>query len=186
MLVRRIVALTSLFAFVFCGCWNPYRLPDPPPPAERKDVSLIPGEEERAKERLYLEARASAIQLHSLLSQQRYVEASALMSSETKAFLAAGGDTSKIADILASGKMKLPDGQVVEFEPVSMLLADDLSQLKDSVAGQEEQETDNRKELFALLPDNKAQKIVMIREAGKWVLHRTRLPKTIDVPSPKS
>jgi len=160
-----------LFFFLLIGCSNPYQLPDPPPPEER--VSQTEGNDVKESEQNYLEVRATIIQLYNLLEQQRYQEAVALLSKETQDFLTYRSESSPEA-VLAEGKM-IVEEQVVEFRPVHMLLASNISQLVDALPNVEEQETSNRKEVFAVTEEG-AIRIVMIKESGKWVLHRTRLP----------
>lgn len=182
--------LTMVFRFLFAaaialtmGCnATLYELPPPPPPAERDSVSLIPGEEERKKEELYLEARTRIIELYNLLNTKRYEEAARLMSLETRDFLQSLGDGAPVAEVLAMKELKLPSGKVVPFDPVSILISKDVSQLRDEVAGVEEHETGRRKEIFATLPSGQLQKIVMIAEGGQWVLHRTRIPEPFTPP----
>lgn len=173
------LAMLIFASSLLVACVDVYNLPDPPPESERRSVSLIPGEEERQSERDYLSARAAIVELNGLLTQQRYVEALDRVSAETRSFIAYG--TEKPApDVLAAGKLKLPNGELVSFEPVSMLLAEDISKLQDTFPGVEEQETASRKELYAVLPSGKATKIVVIKEGGEWVVHRTRLPQKIE------
>lgn len=165
------------------GCTSSrYDLPDPPPASERSDVSLIPGDDDRQARRDYLEARAAALELHNLLATQRFKEASEAMSRETIDFLTHGSGDATVAEVLARGELKLPNGEVVEFDPTSMLLASDLSSLEDTLEGVGENETASRKEIFAILPSGKAQRIVLIKETGRWTLHRTRLPESIELP----
>lgn len=168
-----------LFCLSFSGCASLYELPAPPPPNERKSTEEADDTDAAASERAYLEARAAIIVLYNLLQQQRYQEAVEQISAETRDFISHG--TSQSAqDVLASGQIMIND-QVVELDPVSMLLAEDVSQLVESIAGVEEQETSSRKEIFAVVPGG-FRRIVMIQESGKWVLHRTR-PSTL-IPSP--
>ncbi len=165
-----LICLASLAS----ACASVYTLP--PPAAQPETVSLIPGEDERAKERLYLEARAAILRLNQLLASKRYREALGQMSQETRDFLTFTSPDPKAqvpAEItLAQGKLMLKGGQEIVIEPGAFLLAADLSNLKDSVEGQAEQETPRRKEIFAVQPDGKARRIVMIREGAQWVLHR--------------
>lgn len=170
------VLIASLFLI---SCASLYELPEPPPPNERKSAVQAEDTDSAASERAYLEARAAIIVLYNLLQQQRYGEAVEKISAETRDFLTHG--TSQSAqEILASRQLTI-DNQVVEIDPVSMLLAEDVSQLVESVAGVEEQETSSRKEIFAVVPGG-FRRIVMIQESGQWVLHRTR-PSTL-IPSP--
>ncbi len=176
-----IILLTASF-----GCRGTlYRLPAPGPAAEQRSVSLIPGEEQRKAEELYLEARAKILEANNLLSTRRYAEAAALLSLETLDWLQSMGGGAEVAEILASGKLRLRDGKVVDFDPVSTLVAQDVSKLADSVDGVEEHETSGRKEIFATLPSGQLQRIVLILEGGQWVLHRTRLPEPFDPPPAK-
>ena len=170
--MKRLLPLIVLF--VSCGP-NLYTLPNPPERSKWKTVSLIPGQEQRDAEREYRDVRAQILRLYSLLSSQRFQESAELFSIETQDFLKFGSGEATVAEVLASGKVKLSNGGVVDLDPVSMLLAKDVSKLTDEVDGVKESETKNRKEVFAELEDGSYQRIVMIREGGKWVLHRTRL-----------
>ncbi|QED25975.1 hypothetical protein FRD01_01605 [Microvenator marinus] len=156
-------------ALASSGCAARYELPPPPPESER--VSVQTAEQDDSQE-AYLEARQAIVQLFSLLQQQRYEEASGLLSQETKSFLTLNSESS-VQDVLAAGKITTENG-LVDFDPVLTLLAPNLTQLVDSVDGEEESETATRKEIFAI-HDSGATKIVVIKESGKWVLHRTRL-----------
>lgn len=176
--------LAGLLATFAIGCVNVYSIPAPPPENERRSVSLIPGEEERQTERDYMAARATIVKVNSLLTQQRYVEALEHLSAETRAFLSHGGNASP-DEVLASRNLKLPDGSVVSFEPAALLLAEDISKLEDSVEGINEQETRSRKEIFAVLADGQVTRIVVIKEGGEWVIHRTRKPSKLRINAEK-
>ena len=156
-------------ALASSGCATRYELPPPPPESERVSVQTA---EKDDSEQAYLEARQVIVQLYSLLQQQRFQEASALLSQETKSFLTLNSESS-VEDVLAAGKISTENG-LVDFDPVLSLLAPNLNQLVDSIDSEEESETATRKELFAI-HDSGATKIVVIKESGKWVLHRTRL-----------
>ena len=176
-----LLAIVSAVGASACHRVSLYELPPPPPESERKNVSLIPGEETRRDEARYLEVRAAVLQLNNLLSTRRFEEAVGLLSAETRDFLRGAGKK-PAAEVLADGELKLPDGTKRAFDPVAMLLAEDVSKLSDDIRGVEEQETQHRKEIFATLPSGKIQKIVLITERGKWVLHRTRIPEPFDPP----
>lgn len=180
---RLLVLLTGFFCANAACQATLYDLPDPPSSEKRSSVSLIPGEEERRKREVYLEARARILEIYKLLSTQRYEEVVEDLSLETRDFLLSMGGGSTVAEVLASGKLETGSGELVDFMPVSMLLAEDLSQLHDSIDGIEEHETSNRKEIFATLPSGKLQKIVLIQEGGKWLLHRTRIPEPFHPPA---
>lgn len=170
-----VAAGTSLAA---CGRRTLYELPPPPPAEERRDVSLIPGEEERQSEQAYVEARAAIIELNGLLKTRRYEEAMGLMSQETQtmlAYLSPQPESDRPALATLTEGAILVSGQRREIEPAAMLLAPDLGRLQDAIEGQREQETRLRKEIFALQPDGSARKIVVIKEGGRWVLHRTSI-----------
>lgn len=171
----------ALLALLWSGCGNStlYELPPPPPEQERQDVSLIPGEDERARERDYLEARATVLKVYQYLNAKRYKEALSLLSEETVDFLSYVSpkkDTPQAAEeTLAQGKVILNDGQVIPIDPAALLVARDISKLEDSLAGQKESETSRRKEIFAIQADGKAQRIIVIKEAGQWVIHKTSI-----------
>lgn len=169
--------LCLLVCCTLSACNSVYVLPDPPPADERRSISLIPGEDERLKERDYLQARATVLKAYQLLSSKRYKESLELMSQETRDFLAFASPNksanSPAIITLAEGKFVLNNGRTVTFEPAAWLLARDVSELKDSLPGKKEQETNRRKEIFAIQPKGKPRKIIVIKEAGKWVIHRT-------------
>lgn len=164
---------TLLFSLAVSACSNLYTLPEPHQGAS-KEVNLTPGADDRQGEADYLAARQVIIKLYGLLQQQRYVEAMEHMSSETRDFITYGTDKS-VAEVFADGHLTLADGTSVDIDPVTSILAADVSRLVDSIPGREEQETPARKEIFAILPNDMVQHIVMIKEKGQWVLHRTRI-----------
>ncbi|MGM0559136.1 MAG: hypothetical protein ACQEVA_22315 [Myxococcota bacterium] len=157
----------------FAGCAsNLYELPPPPEKGERADAkSAIRAEEEKAQQD-YAAARAALLKAYNLLSTQRYDEAVDLMSQETRAFLTYGSDSSA-ADVLADGVLTLSSGEQVEFEPSTFFVAADVQKLEDSVEGVEENETDRRRELFAVSADGSAHRVIMIKQGGDWVIHKT-------------
>ena len=158
-----------------------YELPPPVPESAREDVSLIPGEDDRARERDYLEARAAILKLYQYLSSKRFKEALELMSEGTIEFLTFTSSKPSSPDApvttLAEGRLVMRDGQVILFDPVALLLAKDVSKLEDELPGQKEQETSRRKEIFAVEEDGQIRKIVVIKEAGRWVIHKTSAPQ---------
>lgn len=169
----------GLLVVVSSACSSIYTLP-PPPSGAPQNVNLTPGADNRESEAAYLQARQSIIKLFGLLQQQRYPEADALLSSETRAFVTFNTEKS-VSETLADGKLTLATGELVDIDPVSTLLAEDISRLVDALPGIEEQETPSRKEVFAILSNDRAQRIVMIKEAGQWVLHRTRIAQPIKI-----
>lgn len=178
--------ITSIALFTLCliggflaACDTVYVLPDPPPVQERRSVSLIPGEDERLRERDYLQARAAVLKAYQLLSSKRYKASLDLMSQETRDFLKFASPTKDAQSpeivTLSQGKFVLQNGRTISFDPPAWLLAKDVSKLKDTIKGQKEQETSRRKEIYAVQPDGKWRKIVVIKEAGTWVIHRTSI-----------
>ena len=184
--IRPVVGLLVAAVTFASGCGGTmYVLPAPPPPGERRSVSLIPGTEESEDDELLQEARATVRTLHRLLQGQRYVEALDWLSAETRDFLAYGDEEGRPEEALARGALQLPDGQRVEIDPLELLVAPDVSTLEDEVPGVEDQETDRRKVLFAIPPGGEPRQIVVIREGDRWVVHRTgvaaeALERTLD------
>lgn len=165
---------------VGAGCAGVYELPPPPAEGQRETISLIPGEEERVKEQNYLQARAAVLKTYQFLSAKRFKESLALMSTATQGLLTSTspqkGASNPAVITLSEGKMVLPSGQTLTFDPAAFILAPDISDMKDTLEGQTEQETARRKELFAMQPDGTARRIVVINEGGRWVIHRTKAP----------
>lgn len=163
-----------LAAVLLAGCAsNLYELPPPPEKGERGDATLAPRAEEEQAQQDYTAARASLLKIYNQLSTQRYDEAVQLMSQETRAFLTYGTDATA-ADVLADGALTLPSGERVEFEPSTFFVAPDVQKLEDSIEGAPENETDRRREFFAISADGTARRVVMIKQGGEWVLHKTR------------
>ncbi len=169
-----------LFVLFCVGCSrnNLYVLPDPPPPEERQRVSLIPGEDERRREKEFQDARASLLRLNTLIESKRFEEALELMSQETVAmleFVSPDKNSSAPATAVFTLNQVVIDGKVQEVRPLELLLAADLSDIKDSVEGAKENESARRKEIFAIQPQGAPRKIVMIKEGDTWLLHRTKI-----------
>jgi hypothetical protein len=179
--MRLILALIASMALP--ACTSIYVLPEPTESAQ--DVNLTPGSDDRQGEQDYLAARQTVITLFGLLQQQRYPEAEELLSRETQSFIRYGGGKS-VSEVLADGKLTLANGEVVDIEPVTMLLGEDISRLTESVPGIEEQETPARKEVFAILSGDRVQRIVIIKETGRWVLHRTRIAEPTSTATPSA
>jgi hypothetical protein len=158
-----------LVAIGACG-GSQYRLPPPPPPAEQSDATAGPAEEQRNP---YLEARTALLELYESLSKERFEGAEQLLSQQTRDFLAYGSETGDPSTVLSEGRLILPDGRSVAFDPVELLIGGRIESIADSVEGVEEHETRNRRELFVVDPDAETHKVVMIVEGGRWVLHRT-------------
>ena len=130
------IAVLFVLSFVLGACHPLYVLPEPPPAAERKNVSLIPSPENDDEEQKYLAVRAQVLKIYQLLADLQLEAASEFFSQETRDFLLYGGaENSSVGEVLASGKLTMKNGGVVEFEPVSMLLASDVSKLVDTVEG---------------------------------------------------
>ena len=187
---RRSVVVAPLWLVLLClsagsvACQRTtsslYELPPPPPQDERRNVSLIPGEDDRRSERSFREARASLVRLDSLLKSKRFEEALELMSQETVAMLEfvspEKNSSAPAAAVFTLGRVVI-DGQVEQIDPIVALLAEDLSDLRDSVEGQSENESTRRKEIFAVSSSSPPRKIVMIKEGDSWLLHRTTLKR---------
>ena len=178
--IARALCVATCAAALSAGCAGVYELPPPPPEGQRENISLIPGEEERVKEQNYLQARATVLKAYQFLSAKRFKESLGLMSTATQALLKSTspkkGATNPAVSTLSEGKMLLPSGQTLTFDPAAFILAPDISDMKDTLEGQSEQETARRKEIFAVQPDGSARRIVVIKEGGRWVIHRTKAP----------
>ncbi len=174
--MRYFVSIIILFTSS-CGA-GLYDLPDPKPKAEWKKVNLTPSAEELSDEKLYQGARLKILEIYGLLNDQNFEAVNENLSAETQDFLKFGTQGS-VAEVLSNEKLNLANGTLVTFKPVSILLAEDVTRLTDSVDGIEENETPTRKEIFAEQSDGRFKRIVMIRQGDSWVLHRTRISELI-------
>lgn len=154
------------------GCSDLYVLPDPPPKDRWSTVSLDPAEDERNAEGRYLAARTSILQLYDALYDEDWERAWGLLSSETQAFLDNASSEKDGKKALALGVLTI-QGRDEEFDPVDLFIINDLRQLDDTSPGATEAETPTRKEIFATAADGTVHKIVVIREADVWRIHRT-------------
>ncbi len=154
-----------------------HELPDPPAKEAWTKVSLIPGEDQEADEARYLEARAAVLAFYSALANGRHDEAWGLMSVETQSMLSHFAVDGDGKNALASGTLKSAGGSEIEWSPLETFMMPNVKGFEDSLEGEEEHETSARKELFLLGEDGQSKKLVVIREAGKWVIHRTKAPK---------
>ena len=169
------IALMLIAALAIGGCAsNMYELPAPPEEGERADAELASRAEEEQKQKEYAAARAALLKAYNLLSTQRYDEAVALMSQETRALLTYNTDDSA-ADVLADGALTLPSGERIEFEPSTFFIAADVQKVEDDLDGVEQNETDRRREFFVVSEDGSARRVVMIKQGDEWVLHKTRV-----------
>ena len=177
-MTRRIVAstwLVLLAIFVQFGCGaSTYELPPPAEEGERKDVELRE-DDEGPEKNATMAARAEALELYNLLSTKRYDEAAKKLSRETRQFLTHGREGGGAAEVLADGRMKLPNGSTHQFDPVELLMTSNLDRMKNSIEGVEEHETDRRREFFLIDKDGNPEKIVMILQGDGWVLHKTAI-----------
>lgn len=172
--------LFSILFFFSCG-GTLYELPPPKPKSEWRKVSLNPTKDAQSTAMLFNNAKAKLLTLYGNLNAQDFESATKLLSIETQDFLKFGSERS-VSEVLSEKKIKLSNGKLVEFDPVSMLLAEDVSMLVDTVKGIPENETSKRKEIFAKQSDGSYQRIVMIMQGNTWVLHRTRISDRIQLP----
>ena len=174
--MKYFVSIFILFSFS-CGA-GLYDLPDPKPKNEWKKVNLTPSKEELSDEKLYQDARRKVLESYGFLNDQNFEAVNQSLSAETQDFLKYGTESS-VAEVLSNKKLKLANGTLVTFKPVSILLAEDVTRLTDTVEGISENETPTRKEIFAKQADGRFKRIVMIRQGDQWVLHRTRISEAI-------
>ena len=172
-LITLIALSLALMTTSACGL-GLYELPDPTPESEWASISLDPAEEERQAQRRYIAARQAALELYQALNEEDWESAWAMMSSETQDFLKFGSPNKDGKETLSSGRLVLPDGTPVEFDPVDLFMIKDMRRLEDEHQGSAEAETEGRKELFAHSSDGRVNKVILIYEIGRWRVHRTK------------
>ena len=154
-----------------------------PPPGEQTaeatgttDADKKPGKQEpkQSQTRAFLDVRKQARQLYKLLEQQRFREAEAFFSQQTRNFLTMGKTDRTVASTLAEQTIQLPGGDNLEIgPPEQFFLGGDIETIRDSVDGQSDSETDERKVIYVKSAGDGYERVVFIREGGKWVLHKT-------------
>ncbi len=169
------LCLTAALVAGLCACNSLYALPDPPSAGEWSQSSLVPGQDDRDDATRYIAARTAALKLYQALSDEDWDAAWELLSAETQNFLDYVAVDGNGKNALASGRLKFPGGEEVNFEPVSLFLVTNMRKLEDDAPDQTQAETANRKEIFAFsTEDDEVKKIVLIYEAGAWRVHRTK------------
>ncbi len=163
-----------------CSGAGLYELPAPAPEAQRRNVSLIPGEDERREQRDFDDAKKSLLALQELIKTKRFEEALDLMSQETVSmleFVSPDKKSSAPAVAVFTLRKVVIDGVTYEVKPLELLLAKDLSNIQDTSGddSSEETESSRRRELFAQQKEGDPVKIVMIKEGDTWLLHRTKI-----------
>ncbi len=167
-----IVTLVGLAVLQMAGmaCRStPYQLPEPPPEAEQQDTDQD-SERQRNPD---MEARAALLELYEMLAEERFEATEDRLSQQTRDFLAYGNERGDASDALSAGQITLPDGSSYRFDPVELLIADDIARLEDSREGAEDHETARRRVLYVIDSNGQSHRVVMIREGGQWVLHKT-------------
>jgi hypothetical protein len=155
------------------ACGSLYALPDPPPPSDWVETSLVPGQDDHNDAERYIAARTAALKLYEALSNDDWDTAWELISAETQSFLNYVAPEGDGKQALMSGRLKFPDGEEVAVDAVSLLLIRDLRDLDDDHGDEEQSETANRKEIFAVSDGGETKKVVLIFEGGAWRVHRT-------------
>lgn len=167
-----ITAVVSVLCFaVPLGCADStYRLPAPGSAGAAQ--SDEPDQEHREQRNPDLEARARLLILYQLLAEERFEETEHLLSQQTREFLAHSG-SGDASHSLSVGEISLPNGRKYRFEPIEFLIGGEIARIANSADGVEEHETERRREFFVVDPQEQAHRVVMIREGGEWVLHKT-------------
>ena len=173
--MRSLFTAAALLAVVgLTGCNSLYALPDPPAAGDWSETSLVPGQDDRDEAGRYIEARTAVLKLYQALTDEEWDTAWELLSAETQNFLDYVSADGNGKQALATGRLKFPGGEEVDFEPVALFLVKDMRKLEDDNGDVSQAETANRKELFAFSAEDDAKKIVVIYEAGEWKIHRTK------------
>lgn len=177
----QLIGMLVAFAMASGCLGETYRLPDPPQspsttPADRTSPDHTKSEsEEKADADTFIDAKKSLLKLYKYLSQKRYDRAKTYLSQQTLAFLSHEQEGRAPTEVLAEGRLLLPNGEKVAFDPVEFFLTENVRNIRDSVEGIDEHETGSRKELFLIDESGNKSQVVMIREGGRWVLHKTAL-----------
>ena len=168
---RSLLALISLSALVLSACGpSLYSLPEPPPKEEWKETDDSVASPDEAAIKRFLDAKRVAIRIYSAMIDEDWDRVVDNMSQETRAFLEEASPSSDAKATLASKELQI-DGETIPFDPISDFFIADLADIVDTLDGQQEEETEKRKELFVIGADNRARKVLFIYEEGTWRLH---------------
>jgi len=155
-----------------CGGTLYRQLPPPPPDDERRVVALDPQRDEALAAERYVEARRTVLALYEAVSMERWDDAYAMLSNETRLLLDRGaGGLGEGA--LRDGVLTI-DGATYRFDPVAIFLIAGLTRIEDTVAGEQESETNRRKEVYVFNADGDYRRVVVIREGDQWLVHMPR------------
>lgn len=152
-----------------------YVLPDPPPAESWERVELDPSIEQRQFGERYVEARRVVIAFADAIRGERWADAWSMLSMETRLLLdnSTGGRGEAAFE---DGRIR-SDGAWYAFDPVDVFLIPNLTRFEDSVAGETENETTRRHELFVFDAEEQFRRVVVIREGDQWLIHSPRWPR---------
>lgn len=174
LLVSLLVALSS------SACRRAvYVLPDPVPPEEARDVSTNPAEERARDAERFVAARQAILALYDALANERWSDASALLSSETQVLLSDGGSGDPEAT-LAAGVLEVR-GERYGFDPIELLLLPGLRSMDDAPAEGSDEESDRRKVVHLTALDG-MRAVIVIREGDAWNIHLPSVPPDLVEP----
>ena len=178
--MKKRLSLLVLVSLLMTNCGsNLYDLPPPPPKEEWKVYNNKQDDSQEDAQR-FLAAKRAIFQLAEALQKNDHDAVWSLLSFETQNFLDYVSANQGGLEVLKQGVLTLLDGEIFEINPVSLLLLKDIDQIEDNHGSAKQAETTNRKELFLINELGRVKKVIMIREAGSWKLHKTRFDPDAD------
>ncbi len=167
------IAVAAFVVSVSAAACSPYQLPDPPAVEDRGEVALNPAVEQRLSAERFSEARRTVLSLYEALEAERWDDAAALLSNETRLLLSEGG-TADATAALAAQEVTL-NGVRYGFDPVDLFLLEGPESFEDDWQQEEQAETGRRKEIF-IVAGEEFRRVVLIHEGDAWLVHMRRWP----------
>ncbi|MCB9531085.1 MAG: hypothetical protein H6698_01550 [Myxococcales bacterium] len=169
---RRLFALGLVGLGVGTACHPVYRLPDPPPREAWAHVEIDPSAARVQSDEAFTAARRVLVSLYEAAGAGEWATFAEGLSAETRVTLG-GGNAANAESALAAGRVTV-GGREWAFEPIGLLLPPNPTGFSDTRAGEHEEESARRKEVFVESGDE-ARRVVMIWEGDAWRVHVPRL-----------
>lgn len=163
--------LPAVIAMTAAGCVKMYTLPDAPPKSEWQVVEA-PTESPEEAMRRFLDAKRAAIQCFAALAEGSWYRAMTWMSANTVAFFEEHSNGQGAASVFENKTLWI-DGKEIEFDPVGDVFIRDLNDIRDDFGSRKDEETADRKVLYAIGSSGSARQIVFVREEDRWRLEMT-------------
>ena len=175
------VRILVFVALIATGCSGLYELPDPPPRDAWQRHSLSPAEDHDRSHSRFLEAQDSLLAFVEALTDERFEDAYALLSNETRILLDDLSSTGRGEYTLETGEI-VRDSSEYLVDALDLFVVLDLQRIEDTFEDRMEAETYRRKEVYCFGADDAVHHVVLIFEEDSWRIHKPDIDLTPGAP----